>query len=102
MATAPGAGGIVVRIPPEQLPPGRYLVRAQVGYGVKPGVESNMELRRDGKSILRLDCPQVSEYTAPWVEVRLRLDGTQDLSVNAITVAAAGQIYKASLVARLE
>ena len=99
---APTAGAPITRIPPALLPPGLYLVRVQVGYGAKSGAESNMELRRGGDRIVQLDCPTQIDYTSPWSEYKLRLDGSQDLTVNAIAAAAGGQVFKATIIARLE
>lgn len=96
----PTAGKVIVTIPATSLPNGLYMVWTCARYGANANFESDMELRRDGVSILRLDVASVSQAWAPQLPVYLQLNGSQALSINAILGAIAAGTYKATLIAR--
>lgn len=99
--TAPGANVAIVTIAAGSLPAGLYAIDVYAGFGgtVENVANNNMNFRRGGTAITQLLLSHLANVSATKTSYRLRLDGTQSLSVNAIVAASANSVYLAQIVA---
>lgn len=96
--TAPGAGAAIATVAAP--PAGTYLVTVSAGTGAGTPVAAdvgNMQLKK-GATVVALLAHPIST-TAPMPPVRVTLDGSTALTVNAVGVATAGVVYVATIVA---
>lgn len=97
----PTAGQALVTLNP--VPAGLYDVDVRWGYSaaVEATTGNNFDVRRDGLPLFVLATPRVLTGDHTWAKTfRIRLDGAETLTVNAIAAASAGTVYLAQLTAR--
>lgn len=92
-ATAPAAGAAICTLAAP--PAGVYDVAVAAWVSAAAAADaSNIELRRAGSALYT---PLVVAVTHAFRRFRITLDGSQNLSVNAIAIGTAGVVYAAEI-----